>query len=285
MKKLLILSGKGGTGKTTVSSAFISFANAEAYADCDVDAPNLHLINSVNGNPITKEFIGSKKAMINIDKCTSCGLCYDNCRFDSIKKFNNFYQVLDYACEGCGVCEYVCPNNAITLYDDVAGELYLYKQKTVFSTATLKMGRGNSGKLVSEVKRNLMTNTNDQPIAIIDGSPGVGCPVIASIGGVDLVLVVTEPSLSGFSDLERLIKTITLSGVRPIVCINKFDINMEKTEEIKLFCENNNISFVGEIPYDENVLKAVNQGTSIANIKCKAQEALYKIYLNTLNYL
>lgn len=277
MKKLLILSGKGGTGKTTIAASFINLLNVKAFADCDVDAPNLHLINKSDKPFANTNFYGSKKAKINKNRCVFCGRCRSVCRFDAIKMNIGNYTVDEYACEGCGVCEYVCPQKAIVLVDDVAGDLMLQKDGFVFSTAKLKMGRGNSGKLVSQVKKQLDQNS-DNDIAIIDGSPGIGCPVIASISGVDMVLIVAEPSMSGMSDMERILKTIKQFGVKPLVCVNKYDTSTDKTEEIINFCKQNKIEFVGKIPYDKEVLVAVNKGKSIVDFACPATEAIKEIF-------
>ncbi len=203
MKRLLILSGKGGTGKTTTAAAFVKLSGARAFADCDVDAPNLHLVAGLEGEPEEKPFIGSEKAVIDENKCVNCGICAEKCRFGAITLENGHTKVGEYACEGCGVCAYVCPQQAVSMVKDVAGTQFLYKGQTVFSTARLKMGRGNSGKLVTSVKMDMLKNTPDTELAVIDGSPGIGCPVIASVSGMDLVLVVAEPSLSGLSDLKR----------------------------------------------------------------------------------
>lgn len=203
MKQLLILSGKGGTGKTTVAGAFIKLSNVKAYADCDIDAPNLHLIMQQESIPENSDYYGLDKAVIDKDKCLMCNLCYDSCRFDAI----NDYTVSLYDCEGCGVCEAVCPASAINLMPYKAGDMTLYRGNQVFSTAELKMGSGNSGMLVTEVKKNMRLAAADADFAIIDGSPGIGCPVIASISGVTMVLVVAEPSLSGISDMKRIIET------------------------------------------------------------------------------
>lgn len=283
MKKLLILSGKGGTGKTTTAAAFIAFAKAKAFADCDVDAPNLHLISHVNGSCQKNDYYGSQKAKIDKTKCTNCGICLNHCRFDAIRLIEDHYQVNEFACEGCGVCAATCPANAAILEADIAGELLRYQGQQVFSTATLKMGRGNSGKLVTEVKKAL----NDQAakLAIIDGSPGIGCPVIASISGVDLVLIVTEPSLSGISDLKRVWKTASNFGTQTAVCINKSDTCPENTEAIITFCSMNQIPFVGCIPYDRHVSEAINLGYSIAETNCPACTALKKVFHQTMSLI
>lgn len=285
MKKLLILSGKGGTGKTTTAAAFIKFSNATAFADCDVDAPNLHIVSDFSCTPEEKSYIGSKKASIDTEKCIKCGACAENCNFNAIDIKDNEYSVNEYSCEGCGVCEHICPQNAITLSDDVAGEMFLYKQEKVLSTAKLKMGRGNSGKLVTEVKFALANNTDKDSFAIIDGSPGIGCPVIASISGCDLVLIVAEPSLSGISDMERIIRTAQSFGANIAVCVNKYDTSIENAEKIKEFCNLNNINFTGYIPYDKLASKAINEGKSIAEIDCPMRDALFEVYNNTMKLI
>jgi MinD superfamily P-loop ATPase len=186
MKQLLILSGKGGTGKTTIASAFIRLSKAKAYADCDVDAPNLHLITEQSSEPRKTDYYGLPNAEINPVLCIKCDLCRQNCRFDSISvEADKKYKVDPFACEGCGVCEAVCPADAVTLKPAVSGELMLFaNEREVFSTAQLKMGSGNSGKLVTEVKKQMKTEAVNTEFAIIDGSPGIGCPVIASISGL-----------------------------------------------------------------------------------------------------
>lgn len=283
MKKLLILSGKGGTGKTTTAAAFIEFSKAKVFADCDVDAPNLHLVTNVTTFPIEKEFYGSEKAHINSELCKCCGKCKKACQFDAITMQDKKYQVNQMLCEGCGVCTVVCPDNAISMADDISGKLMLYKDDRVFSTAQLKMGRGNSGKLVSEVKSAILKEKEE--LAIIDGSPGIGCPVIASISGVDLVLIVAEPSLSGISDMKRIIRTCRMFGVDTVVCINKYDTCPDNTVEIEKFLRQNQIRCVGTIPFDETVSILINEGKSVAESDCPAGRALKEVYRKTIKFL
>ena len=286
MKKLLILSGKGGTGKTTTSAAFIRFAQAKAFADCDVDAPNLHLVQELTGEPERFDYVGSEKAVIDPDLCIGCGACADVCRFGAIKRTENDQcAVEDYACEGCGVCAHVCPQHAITLQDDVAGFQELYTGDRTFSTATLKMSRGNSGKLVSAVKLALVKNAPDTELAIIDGSPGIGCPVIASISGVDQVLIVAEPSLSGISDLERILITTENFQTQAAVCVNKWDVSPEQTQAIEDFCKEKNVPFVGRIPYDRTASDAINAGKSLADVDCPAGHALRDVYRKVMDLM
>jgi MinD superfamily P-loop ATPase len=277
VKQLVILSGKGGTGKTTVAGAFIKLTRARAYADCDVDAPNLHLISKHNSEPERNDYYGLPKANIDVKKCQNCSLCEANCRFEAISHGARFY-VDWYACEGCGVCEFVCPARAITMKEAVAGEMMLYRNGSVFSTAKLSMGSGTSGKLVSEVKKQLASVVDKETIAIIDGSPGIGCPVIASLSGADMALIVAEPSISGISDMERIITSAKHFGVKTIVCVNKYDININNTRKIESYCRENEIPFAGKIPYDENAIKAINEGKSIAEVECMAGYAIKAIY-------
>lgn len=282
MKQLLILSGKGGTGKTTVAGAFIKLSKAEAYADCDVDAPNLHLILNQPVEPIRKDYYGLPKAEINGDACIKCNLCIENCRFEAIKA-NEIYQVDSYVCEGCGVCEFICPADAVSLKPAIAGELMLYiNDDHVFSTAQLKMGSGTSGMLVTEVKKQLSTTTTNPELTVIDGSPGIGCPVIASISGVDLVLIVAEPSVSGIKDMERIIKTAEAFHTKVAVCINKYDTNILNTECIEHYCTENRIDYVGKIPFDKDAVKAINNGLTIIDIDCSSGRAVRDVFIKTM---
>lgn len=278
MKKLLVLSGKGGTGKTTVASAIIEFSSAKAFADCDVDAPNLHILNSVDTMPQKSDFLGGEKAVINPGKCTGCGLCQKNCRFDAIEIKDGKAKVNEFACEGCAVCFLVCKNGAVTMNEDVAGRLLLYDSDRKFATATLKMGRGNSGKLVSEVKSVLYKAAENVEFAVLDGSPGIGCPVMASIAGVDFVLVVTEPTLSGMSDLERICGALEICRVKGGVCVNKCDLNPKLSLKTEKWCKENGWPFLGNIPYDGNIPKAINEGKKITDYGFPALKAIREVY-------
>ena len=283
MKQLLILSGKGGTGKTTIASAFIKLLGAKAYADCDVDAPNLHLVTGWNSKPVKTDYYGMPKADINSELCMECGQCKQSCRFDAISAEEG-YKVDLFACEGCGVCEYVCPVKAITLIPAVAGDLMLYSDaEKVFSTARLKMGSGTSGMLVTEVKKQMKTSAADT--AIIDGSPGIGCPVIASLSGVNMVLIVAEPSISGISDMERIINTAAKFGTKTAVCINKFDTNIENTEKIEVFCKEQGLPLIGRIPFDFDAVKAINNGQTIVDIDCTSGMAAKTVYEKAMELL
>jgi len=285
MKQLLVLSGKGGTGKTTVASALIKLSGAKIFADCDVDAPNLHLVmNRTDGEEKT-DFSGLPKAVIDVEKCIRCGKCSEVCQFDAVEKTPDGVKIDVFACEGCGVCVVMCPQDAITMEEAKAGELMLYQEETVFSTAKLKMGSGTSGKLVTAVKRQITGTSVQTDLAIIDGSPGIGCPVIASVSGVDFVLIVAEPSISGISDMERIIATAMQFRIPVAVCVNKYDTNQKNTENIITFCQKNQIPFAGKIPFDTEAVQAINLGISIVEMDCASGEAVKIVFDNIKQWM
>lgn len=284
MNQLAVLSGKGGTGKTTVAAALIRLSHCKAYADCDVDAPNLHLTQRFDYAPITAEYFGYDKAFKDHAICIDCGKCEEMCRFDAIRG-----GVLDpYACEGCGVCEAFCPvtdpqgKKAIRLEKSSTGKTMVYKApQGVFSTAQLKMGSGASGKLVTQVRKNLYHHMEGKPLVIVDGSPGIGCPVIASITGMNWVLVVAEPTLSGIHDMERIVDTALKFGSQVWVCINKYDVSPQHTDQIIEYCEKRGIRMVGTIPFDPLAIEAVNAGISVVEIPdSRAGNAIIRIWEN-----
>ncbi len=286
MKQLLILSGKGGTGKTTVAGALIKLSQARAYADCDVDAPNLHLSMAQTGEAERFDYYGMPKAQIDAEICIGCGNCEEHCRFDAIIN-NNGYAIDPFSCEGCGVCEAICPVNAVSMHPTVAGEQMLFRTThSVFSTAQLKMGSGTSGKLVTEVKKRMLASVlPETELAIIDGSPGIGCPVIASLSGVSMVLIVAEPSVSGISDMDRILHTAEIFHTSTCVCVNKADINLELTEQIERYCDEKSIPFVGTIPYDPQAITAINSGKTIVETDCPSGRAVREIYAKTMDLL
>jgi MinD superfamily P-loop ATPase len=286
MKQLLVLSGKGGTGKTTVAGALIRLSQARAYADCDVDAPNLHLSITQAGALQRFDFFGMPKARIDARRCVGCAQCTANCRFDAIL-CDNGYAVDRFACEGCGVCEAVCPVSAVSMHPALAGEQTLYRSaRSIFSNARLRMGSGTSGKLVTEVKKQMAAAAlPGTELAVIDGSPGIGCPVIASLSGVSLVLIVAEPSLSGISDLERIVHAADIFHTPSCVCVNKADIHIELTKRIERLCEEKHIPFAGTIPYDPLAVTAINDGKTIVEIDCPAGRAVREIYAETIRLL
>jgi len=262
MKQLTVLSGKGGTGKTTITASLTVLSENIVVADCDVDAPDLHML--LHPEIIeTQEFKGAKLAVIDESACTECGLCREKCRFNAITED---IKVDPISCEGCGVCAIVCPAKAITLIERISGHAYISKTKHGFMAhAMLNPGEANSGKLVTLVRQNAKTLAEREcsDLIIIDGSPGIGCPVIASVAGVDAGLVVTEPTLSGIHDLERALQLLKHFKVQPLVCVNMYDINEDNTEKIAGFCKENGIKVVGEIPFNSVVTEAMVNGKSI----------------------
>ncbi|MDX9703963.1 MAG: ATP-binding protein [Candidatus Auribacterota bacterium] len=264
MKEVIVISGKGGTGKTSITAAFASLAQNAVIADCDVDAADLHLILEPD---ITTEnnFSGGKTAVINTDKCIGCGKCANLCRFDAIhldakatgggKKFS----IDPISCEGCKVCVEFCPVRAIDFKDALNGKWFI--SKTRFGPmvhAKLGIAEENSGKLVCLIRQKAKEIAKEQnkDLIIVDGSPGIGCPVIASITGADLVIVVTEPTLSGKHDLDRVVDLTSNFGIKTAVCINKADINPEITEQIVEQAGKRNVKVIGKIAYDESFTKA-----------------------------
>jgi len=256
MKQFTIISGKGGTGKTTITAAFASLVENAVLADCDVDAPDLHLILKPEIKE-TVEFSGLKIASKDEEKCTECGKCREYCRFDAI---DDDLKIIDERCEGCGVCEYVCPADAIHLVDRKSGFAYLSETRFgPMSHAELNTAEEASGKLISVVRNNarILADKYNKDLIIIDGPPGIGCPVIAAISGVDLVLIVTEPTVSGIHDMERILGVAGHFSIPALVCINKFDINPGNTQVIEKYCAENGLGVVGKIPYDETPTMAM----------------------------
>jgi MinD superfamily P-loop ATPase len=278
MKQIVIISGKGGTGKTVITASFAVLAKSKVMADCDVDAADLHILL----HPTIKErheFKSSKTAVINQDKCTQCGKCIKVCRFGAIQFFgpqttDNSLEKKNYglstmdcgliidsiSCEGCGVCFHICPEKAIELKENQTGEWFISDTKYgPMIHAKLGIAEENSGKLVTLVRQNakLIAEKENKEYIIIDGPPGIGCPVIASLSGVDLAIIVTEPTLSGIHDLDRVNKVALHFGVKSTVCINKYDLNIENTNAIRKYCMDSKIEIIGEIPFSSIVAKSL----------------------------
>jgi len=255
MKQVAVVSGKGGTGKTSLAASFAVLAGKVVVADCDVDAADLHLL--LQPKIVSKqEFKGSKLAVIDDAKCIKCGLCEEACRFSAIKDL----KIDPLLCEGCGVCVHVCPEAAITLKEKVAGYAYISETKYgPLSHARLNAAEANSGKLVTLVRRNAeeLASKGDYDLILIDGSPGIGCPVIASLTGVDLAVIIVEPTMSGLHDLERVLDLTNHFKIMSGVCINFYDINEENTEKITAFCKGRGVPVFGRIPFDSSVIKAM----------------------------
>ena len=262
MKQLTIISGKGGTGKTTIAAAFASLADNAVIADCDVDAADMHLILAPKITE-TIDFYGLKEASIDSSLCIQCGLCRENCRFDAI---TDDIRIDSLECEGCGVCAHVCPEGAITMVERKAGDAYLSETRFgPMAHAKLSVGEEASGKLVAFVRENArkLADRYDKDMIIIDGPPGTGCSVIASITGVDMVAVITEPSVSGIHDLERVLGVASHFNIPAVVCINRYDINEENTRIIEDYCRENGIDVVGKLPFSRIPTKAMIQEITV----------------------
>jgi len=272
MKEIVVISGKGGTGKTSIAASFAALAKNAVIADCDVDAANLHLLLSPRIKK-TEDFSGGCTAKVIGEKCIGCGKCKDVCEFgvpllngptnDIVEKT---YTIDPIGCEGCAVCTYFCPNGAIKMSPSVNGKWFI--SGTRFGTmvhAKLGIAEENSGKLVSLIRKQAkaIAQKNDNDLIIIDGSPGIGCPVIASITAADLVIAVTEPSLSAKSDLKRVLELAKHFNIPAAVCINKYDINETITAEIEKLATDLKIPVIGKIPYRPEVTKAQIQQKTI----------------------
>ena len=261
MKEIVILSGKGGTGKTTITGSLAVLAKNKVLADCDVDAADLHLLLDPEVKEQT-EFWSGKVAHIDNDICIECGLCQELCRFDAISD----YKVDPVGCEGCGFCARACPVEAISMDENLSGQWFI--SGTGYGPlvhAKLGVAQENSGKLVALVRSESrkLAQQVESDYVLTDGPPGIGCPVISSLSGVDLAVVVTEPTLSGIHDLERIIGLCQHFDVPSLVCINKYDINEEITKQIDEFCLSKGIEVISRIPYDESVIKALIDGVPV----------------------
>ncbi|NFQ02210.1 ATP-binding protein [Clostridium sporogenes] len=273
---LVVLSGKGGTGKTTIATALSELYNDVVRVDCDVDASNFYMF--YKGKDIEKSnFIGGKKATIDKERCIECGKCKTVCKFDAIENF----KINPFLCEGCGTCTLICPQNAIKLEEEKTAETFITElDKGLISRAEMEVGSDGSGKLVTDLRKKAKIFNKDDKLTIIDGSPGIGCAVIASITGSDAILIVTEPTASGLEDSKRVIALCGHFGILPMVCVNKYDINKEMTVDIENFINEKGIKLVGKIPYDNTVMKSINDLKPITyykeSIANKAIEHMWK---------
>ncbi|MCK9223401.1 MAG: ATP-binding protein [Limnochordia bacterium] len=255
MKNILVISGKGGTGKTCITSSFAVLAQDKVIADCDVDAANLHIL--LEPQIVEEhEFYSGRRFEIEESKCTQCGQCTRLCRFDAISD----YRIDPFSCEGCAACFYGCPSDAILATDRLCG--YWFISQTAYGPmvhARLNIAEENSGKLVTQVRQGAqkIAEETQADYVIIDGAPGIGCPVIASLSGVDLAVVVTEPTISGFHDLKRVVDLAEGFDINYIVCINKYDLDETKTAQIEQWCTHKEIAVAAKIPFDPKVVDAV----------------------------
>ena len=261
MKEVVILSGKGGTGKTSIVGSFAALAQSKVLADCDVDAADLYLLL----NPSIKEeneFWSGQVAFIDEEKCTQCGLCQDVCRFGAI----NDFKVDPISCEGCGFCYHICPDEAITMQENLSGHWFISDTKYGHLVhARLGIAQENSGKLVALVRQQAkqIADRDGLTYIISDGPPGIGCPVISSLSGANLALLVTEPTLSGIHDLERVLSVCHHFGIPALVCVNKYDLNEDNTRHIENYCLKQGIEVAARIPFDNAVTEAIVHGLPV----------------------
>ncbi|MFC2044536.1 ATP-binding protein [Chloroflexota bacterium] len=284
MQEVVVLSGKGGTGKTSIVGSFANLAKSKVLVDCDVDAATLHLLLQPTIRE-KHEFWSGRVAVINEQKCTQCGLCQEQCRFAAINDFN----VDAISCEGCGFCSHICPTEAITMKENMAG--HWFDSNTRYGSlvhAQLGIAQENSGKLVALVRQQArhMAEKEGANYIISDGPPGIGCPVISSLSGANLALLVTEPTLSGIHDLERVLGVCHHFGVPALVCINKYDINEDNTHQIEHYCLSHGVEIAGRIPFDNVVTKAMVAGLPVVEYSRNGVsyqiEKLWKLVLKLL---
>lgn len=262
MKEIVVLSGKGGTGKTVVTSSLASMAENAVLVDADVDAANLELVLQPIETRLTEAFTGGDKPVRDADLCDLCGVCHAACRFDAIDESIDIDLA---ACEGCGLCHHVCPNEAIRMEPRIAGEVFVSgSPRGTLVHARLIPGEENSGKLVSQVRKRgrEIASAEEASWILVDGPPGIGCPAIASLGGADLALLVTEPGVTAIHDLERVIDLIEHFRVPAAVLINRCDISRNGTEEIRRRCTERGLRLLAEVPFDRAVVDAVAAGLS-----------------------
>lgn len=267
MKELVVISGKGGTGKTSITASFAMFGGKDVIAaDCDVDAADMHMLLQPDFAEV-HDFYSGELAVIDPDKCTLCGICEDVCRFDAIEQNSETFFTDRINCEGCGYCSQVCPDDAIEMVEQNVGNWYIsnIKNGSKMVHARLGVAAENSGKLVAKVKnvaRDIAKN-NGKKYVLVDGSPGIGCPVISSLTGADFVVIITEPTVSGIHDLKRVHSLVKNFRIPCSTIINKKDINPERTKEIEEYLMEENITCLAGIPYDENFTKSMIQAQTI----------------------
>ena len=293
IKELVVVSGKGGTGKTSIVASFAALAQKKVLADCDVDAADLHLILKPNVHH-REVFRAGREAVIKPNECAGCGKCLSLCRFKAIREEQagqgkKIFSIDPISCEGCGVCVHFCPQGAIDFPEKTCGEWFLSDTRCgPMVHAKLGIAEENSGKLVTLVRSQAkkIAEQKGLDLIIIDGSPGIGCPVIASIGGASLVLVVTEPTLSGEHDLQRVVALTNHFKIPVAICINKFDLNITVTEKIEREAKEKNIIIAGRIHYDKEVTLAQVEAKAV--VECNDSPAgkdIQTLWKNVKNLL
>jgi MinD superfamily P-loop ATPase len=270
MKEIVVISGKGGTGKTSITASFAVLGGRDVViGDCDVDAADMHILLQPE-NAKSEDFYSGELAVINQDICTQCGKCFDVCRFDAIDVNKGVHIVNELSCEGCGYCARVCPEDAITNVPLNVGKWHIANTRfnQPFVHAKLGIGADNSGKLVAQVKNVAkgIADEYDRPYVLIDGSPGIGCPVVSSLSGAHFTVLVTEPSISGLHDLKRVYQLVKKFHIKAGCIINKADLNPDKTKEIIEFLKEEDIIHLANLPYDEKFTEAMTDCKTIIEI-------------------
>ena len=284
MKEIVVISGKGGTGKTSITAAFAHLGGKDVVvADCDVDAADMHLLMQPDFAK-KEDFFSGEIARIDQDACTQCGKCAEVCRFEAIPVIDGKYIVDPLDCEGCGYCPRVCPTDAIVMEEQNVGKWYMSEIKTgsIMVHARLGIGAENSGKLVAKVKNEAkrIAEETSKNMVIVDGSPGVGCPVVSSLSGANFVILVTEPTVSGLHDLKRVYELVKKFKIKAGCIINKSDLNLQMTDEIENYLGQENIISLAHLPYDESFTRAMTMGQTIVEYD---QNGLNKILVETWN--
>ena len=267
MTEIVVISGKGGTGKTSITAAFAALVSEKAViADCDVDAADMHLLLKPDFSH-SEDFQSGQLAEINNDTCSSCGLCESKCRFDAISEKEGVYSVNKINCEGCGYCSLICPEEAIKMADQIVGKFYISNTRfgNTLVHARLGIGAENSGKLVAKVKSEAkkLADSKELEYIIVDGSPGIGCPVVSSLSGANYVVLVTEPTTSGLHDLRRVYKLVSNFGIKAGCIINKADLNSSVSEEIKRFLDEEGIDLISMLPYSKIFTDSIIAGRTL----------------------
>ncbi|WAI01691.1 ATP-binding protein [Methanogenium organophilum] len=276
MKTIAVMSGKGGTGKTMVAAGFSVFSDEKLLlADCDVDAANLSLLLETTDTQC-RPYMGLECAVIDKKRCVGCGICEVYCRFNAIGQGDDgIYHVNPLKCEGCGVCSIVCREDAIEIIERQSGEVcHSESPYGHLFHAELFPGSGTSGRLVFEVKQDALGDNTHAPAFLIDGPPGIGCPVISAISGVDAVVLVTEPGISALHDLRRLVTICRQFGVQMFLVLNKADLDEERAEDVRKYCAGEGIEILGTIPFDPTVIEAARRGKSVAGMETPAAVSL-----------
>lgn len=278
MKEVVVISGKGGTGKTSVTASFAVLGGESlVIGDCDVDADDMHLLLEPDYSN-REDFYSGYMAVIDDAKCISCGKCAEVCRFKAVAAVDGLYKINEIDCEGCGYCSEICPSDAIRMQEAFVGEVFSSKIKSGARMihARLKAGADNSGKLVARVKKDARTaaERDDRQIILIDGSPGIGCPVISSLTGADYVILVTEPTPSGIHDLKRVYQLVQKFSIRAGLIINKHDINSEAAGELRRFAGDEGIKILAELPYEPDFTKAMTEGLTVVEYKNQGLKTL-----------